>query len=301
MSALTPPTFIASFFRLLRCIGRGSFGEVYEAVDTRTRARVAVKLEPVHVEFPQLVYEHCVMQELAGCHGFPRVLWFESNDTHNVLIMQKLGESVEDARVRRSGVLPVERVVGLGRQMLERLASFHARGFAYRDMKPQNMLLGLPAKRRDVDIDGTFTEDDLYLIDFGLCKRVFDVRTSVHIPMRTDKKRVGTPRYASLNAHDGVEQSRRDDIESLVYVLVFLARGCLPWQIQAQPQADQADACADVCMDKLIRRIAAAKRSITVDQLCDGLPEGFKKTLHYARGLPFDAMPDYTFLQRLWT
>ena len=273
MSALTPPTFIASFFRLLRCIGRGSFGEVYEAVDTRTRARVAVKLEPVHVEFPQLVYEHCVMQELAGCHGFPRVLWFESNDTHNVLIMQKLGESVEDARVRRSGVLPVERVVGLGRQMLERLASFHARGFAYRDMKPQNMLLGLPAKRRDVDIDGTFTEDDLYLIDFGLCKRVFDVRTSVHIPMRTDKKLVGTPRYASLNAHDGVEQSRRDE----------------------------ADACADVCMDKLIRRIAAAKRSITVDQLCDGLPEGFKKTLHYARGLPFDAMPDYTFLQRLWT
>jgi serine/threonine protein kinase len=135
-----PPGVIASFFRVHRCLGTGSYGEVYEAVDERTRARVAVKLEPADADFPQLVYEHRVLKELGTSHGFPRVLWFESNNDFNVLVMQKLGPSVEDVRVRNGGTLPVDSVMNIGRQVLERLACCHAKGLAYRDMKPQNVL-----------------------------------------------------------------------------------------------------------------------------------------------------------------
>lgn len=281
MAALTSHPVIASFFRLKKAIGSGSYGEVYEAVDERTRAHVAVKLEPVSAKFPQLVYEHRVLQELSACHGFPRVVWFETNDAYNVMVMQKLGKSLEDVRTSAGGTLALDLVLDIGRAALDRLEACHVRGIAYRDIKTQNFLFGCAG-----------AAGSLYLIDFGLCKRVVNTDTNAHIPMRKDKKLVGTPRYASLNAHNGIEQSRRDDVESLVYMLVFLAKGRLPWQ--TGPDAG----CAS--MSALLRRVAALKSQTDVETLCDGLPPMFVATLTYARSLAFDAMPDYTFLNTLW-
>ena len=289
MSALDTHPTIASFFSLKRALGSGSYGEVYEAVDTRTRARVAIKLEPVGACFPQLVYEHRVLQELASYHGFPRVIWFESNDEYNVMIMQKLGKSVEEARMAAGGTLPIKQVIDIGRQVLERLACCHARGIAYRDMKPQNMLFGLPKLLPD----GT-DACPIYLIDFGLCKRVLDPESGAHVPIRNDKKLAGTPRYASLNAHKGIEQARRDDVESLMYVLIFLAKGTLPWQSSPTNTND----CST--MSKLLKTVGRIKERVTVPELCDGLPPIFSDTLTYARNMVFDAMPDYTFLNATW-
>lgn len=282
MAALTSHPVIASFFRLKKAIGSGSYGDVYEAVDERTRACVAVKLEPVSAKFPQLVYEHRVLEELAACHGFPRVVWFETNDVYNVMVMQKLGKSLEDVRTSRGGTLDLDTVLKIAREALDRLEACHVRGIAYRDIKTQNFLFGLVKK------DGA----DVFLIDFGLCKRVANPVSGVHIPMRTDKKLVGTPRYASLNAHRGIEQSRRDDVESLVYLLVFLAKGRLPWQTGPDT------GCSS--MSALLRRVAKVKMETDVRQLCDGLPPMFANTLTYARELAFEAMPDYTLLNHMW-
>jgi serine/threonine protein kinase len=273
---------IASFFRLQSRIGKGSYGEVYDAVDVRTNASVAVKLEPVTARFPQLLYEYRVMQELGNQHGFPRVLWFETAGDYNVLIMQKLGRSVEDDRTLNGGTLPLDRVTAIGRQALERLSACHALGFAYRDIKPQNFLFGARP--------GSNT---LYLIDFGLCKRVVDVDTGTHIAVRTDKKMAGTPRYASLHAHAGVEQSRRDDVEALVYMLVFLVHGKLPWQPKPSAGASSSPA-------SMLRRIQSCKQKTSPDKLCAGLPPQFLATLQHAQSLAFDATPDYSYLYDLW-
>lgn len=273
---------IASFFQVTNSLGSGTFGDVYEAIDLRTNARVAIKVEPVAAKFPQLVYEYRVLQELTSVHGFPRVHWFCREKDINILIMQKLGESVEHMRVRKGGSLPIKVVVTIAIQVLERLQACHIRGIVHRDLKPDNLIFGADAAARRAT---------LFLIDFGLCKRVLEAHTGRHIPFRSGKNLTGTPRYASLRAHSGCEQSRRDDLESLGYVLVFLALGSLPWQGIARPPG---------CKDKSYRAIADVKRGTDLEQLCAHLPRAFAATINYAKSLEFEDMPNYAYLDGIW-
>ena len=103
--------------------------------------------------------------------------------------------------------------------MIGRVEHVHSRSFIHRDMKPENYVMGI----------GKYC-NKLYIIDFGLAKRYRDARLKVHIAYREDKNLTGTARYASVNAHLGIEQSRRDDLESLGYVIMYFMRGSLPWQ-----------------------------------------------------------------------
>lgn len=271
------PTVIASFFRVTNILGSGSFSKVFEAVDTRTNAHVAVKLEAANATHPQLVYEYNVLNELKNAHGIPRVYWFSEEDSQNVLIMQKLGANLEQLRLKHGGRLPLPVVADIARQALERLEACHAKAFVHRDVKPENFAFGTKTRRHL-----------LYLIDFGLCKRLLDKR-GVHIHQRSGKHLIGTPRYASLNTHAGLEQSRRDDVEALAYMLVFLAKGSLPWQGITTPEDD-----------KTYQTIARVKRDTPLEVLCADLPKAFRAMITYARQLEFTAMPDYTLLYSWW-
>lgn len=297
---------IASFFRVERELGAGTFGAVFEAVDVRTSGKVAIKLEPVDAKYPQLVYEARIMQELGACTGIPRLYWFGQDAQHNVLIMQKLAYSVEALRVHLASAapgpgdavagaqhrnddnddpkqaLPLPWVLFIARQALQRLHDIHVRGFVHRDIKPDNWMVGQDATKAPL----------LYLIDFGLTKRVVDPTSQRHIPHRTGKSLTGTPRYASLHAHDGEEQSRRDDLEALGYMLVFLAKGALPWQGLGRRHGPGSRAH--------YRAIAERKRSTDLAALCDGLPSAFAETIAYARRLRFADMPDYGYLEGVW-
>ncbi|KAI0310387.1 kinase-like domain-containing protein, partial [Amylostereum chailletii] len=102
---------------------------------------------------------------------------------------------------------------------ISHLESLHSRGYIHRDIKPSNFLFGLEEESMRV-----------FLIDFGLAHRYIDPDSGRHIPFNHTKELIGTPRWASINAHSGIEQSRRDDLESLAYVLIYFARGSLPWQ-----------------------------------------------------------------------
>lgn len=147
----------------------------------------------------------------------------------------------------------------------------HARDYIHRDIKPSNILLGRRQQAQHV-----------FIIDFGLAVRYHDPITHFHIPYRSGRQLTGTARWASINTHIGIEQSRRDDLESLAYVLIYLLRGSLPWQ----NLTDDA-------------RILSMKQSLSPDALCDNLPPEFGAFLSYVRGLAFEANPDYAYLHGL--
>lgn len=282
-----PPSILLNgIFKLKHVLGRGSFGMVAAYTDARNGAEVAVKLEAKDCPFPQLRYESEILEELTSetpAPGFPTFYWYsgDAHGTFNVLVMRQVNGSSLDEWVRSHGPFPLQAVIGIGIQALDRLRTLHSVGFAYRDMKPNNFMW-----------DGV----TLTLIDFGLCKRVVDV-DGAHIPLRTDKHLTGTPRFASVASHLGHEISRRDDLESLVFLIVYIANGKLPWQgLRAAAHA----AGEPEENDPLYSRIGRAKASTPTAILCHNLPECVAKTLEYSRVLAFDAEPDYEYLHRLW-
>eukprot|EP00345_Euplotes_harpa_P005753 CAMPEP_0168320976 /NCGR_PEP_ID=MMETSP0213-20121227/1995_1 /TAXON_ID=151035 /ORGANISM="Euplotes harpa, Strain FSP1.4" /LENGTH=219 /DNA_ID=CAMNT_0008322537 /DNA_START=87 /DNA_END=747 /DNA_ORIENTATION=+ len=196
---------------------------------------VAVKLEPVKTKFPQLYYEAKLYKYLKGTEGIPSVYYYGTEGDYNCMVIDILGPSLEDlfdtAIIDILGPsledlfdyckrkFSLKTVVMVGDQMVQRLESVHDKCFLHRDIKPDNFLMGLGKKQHVV-----------YIIDFGLAKRFKDPQTGQHIPYRDGKSLTGTARYASANTHIGIEQSRRDDLESVGFVMVYFLKGKLPWQ-----------------------------------------------------------------------
>ncbi|ODM93739.1 Casein kinase I isoform delta-like [Orchesella cincta] len=221
--AVPQPRLGANRYRIQRKVGSGAFGDVYIGTDRNTDKQVAIKLENLNVHNSVLPYEYRVYRHLRGVPGIPAVKWFgelkRPNVPHHMLVMELLGPSLEDLFNYNGGRFSVKTVLMLGDQMLARIEAVHAKSFLHRDIKPENFLMGM----------GSNTYK-LYLIDFGLAKMYQNFKTKHHIPYRQDKSLTGTARYASLNAQQGIEQGRRDDLEAVGYVLIYFLRGSLPWQ-----------------------------------------------------------------------
>ncbi|KAG7545798.1 Protein kinase domain [Arabidopsis suecica] len=266
---------IGGKYKLGRKIGGGSFGEIFLATHVDTFEIVAVKIENSKTKHPQLLYEAKLYRILEGGSGIPRIRWFGVDGTENALVMDLLGPSLEDLFVYCGRKFSPKTVLMLADQMLTRLEFVHSKGYLHRDIKPDNFLMGLGRKANQV-----------YLIDFGLAKRYRDASTNRHIPYREKKNLTGTARYASCNTHLGIEQSRRDDLESLGYVLLYFLRG----------------RCVDFLTSfhgRVLRQLTRSK-NMTKFVLCKNHPVEFASYFHYCHTLTFDQRPDYGFLKRLF-
>ncbi|OIW18726.1 hypothetical protein TanjilG_13478 [Lupinus angustifolius] len=269
---------VGTKFRLGRKIGSGSFGEIYLGTNSQTNEEVAIKLEAVKTKHPQLLYESKLYRILQGGTGIPNVRWFGVEGDYNVLVMDLLGPSLEDLFNFCSRKLSLKTVLMLADQMINRVEFIHSKSFLHRDIKPDNFLMGLGRRANQV-----------YAIDFGLAKKYRDSSTHQHIPYRENKNLTGTARYASMNTHLGIEQSRRDDLESLGYVLMYFLRGSLPWQgLKAGTKKQKYE------------KISEKKVSTSIEALCRSYPTEFASYFHYCRSLRFDDKPDYAYLKRIF-
>jgi serine/threonine protein kinase len=265
-------------YRLGRKIGSGSFGDIYLGYNITTNEEVAIKLECVKTKHPQLHIESKIYRLMQGGVGIPQLKWCGSEGDYNVMVMELLGPSLEDLFNFCSRKFSLKTVLLLADQTISRIEYIHSKNFIHRDIKPDNFLMGLAKKGNLV-----------YIIDFGLAKKFRDPRTHQHIAYRENKNLTGTARYASINTHMGVEQSRRDDLESLGYVFMYFNRGSLPWQgLKAQTKRQKYE------------RISEKKIATAVDELCKGFPVEFSNYLGYCRSLRFEDRPDYQYLRQLF-
>lgn len=262
-------------WELLEQLGEGSFGTVYRCHDRVQDRFHAMKLE---FEWSRLLtYEASIYKKLnAHRHrSVPRIHGFGHYGDKRFMVIDLLGDSLE-AIVERRGALTPKDVLMVGMQAMQSIQFLHEQRFLHRDIKPDNFIMGLREKQSIV-----------HIVDFGLAKMYMDPRTALHIRYRDDKSLTGTPRYASINNHLGRECSRRDDVESLAYVLVYLARGRLPWQ-GLQPRAPARD--DRHAKNKLILK---CKQKYSVEQLCRDLPPSIGGMLKRARLCTFTERPNY--------
>ncbi|KAL8547942.1 hypothetical protein ACS0TY_007298 [Phlomoides rotata] len=269
---------VGAKFKLGRKIGCGSFGELFLGVNKQNGEEVAIKLESVKTKHPQLHYESKIYMLLQGGTGIPNLKWFGVEGEYNVMVIDLLGPSLEDLFNYCNRKFSLKTVLMLADQLINRVEYMHSRGFLHRDIKPDNFLMGLGRKANQV-----------YIIDFGLAKKYRDLQTHKHIPYRENKNLTGTARYASVNTHLGVEQSRRDDLESLGFVLMYFLRGSLPWQgLKAGTKKQKYD------------KISEKKMMTPIEVLCKLYPSEFISYFHYCRSLRFEDKPDYSYLKRLF-
>ncbi|KAG6305009.1 Casein kinase I 2 [Claviceps purpurea] len=268
-------------YRVGKKIGEGSFGVIFEGTNLLNNQQVAIKFEPRKSDAPQLRDEYRTYKILVGCPGIPNVYYFGQEGLHNILVIDLLGPSLEDLFDHCGRRFTIKTVVMVAKQMLSRVQTIHEKNLIYRDIKPDNFLIGRP---------GTKASNVIHVVDFGMAKQYRDPKTKQHIPYRERKSLSGTARYMSINTHLGREQSRRDDLEALGHVFMYFLRGGLPWQgLKAATNKQKYE------------KIGEKKQTTAIKDLCEGFPEEFSKYLTYVRNLGFEDTPDYDYLRDLFT
>ena len=266
-----------TFFLKYHCtkkLGQGSFGKIYEA--NYKNEKYALKFEDRKKDYSLLQNEAAIMNYLKG-PNIPLVKSYGFTSCYNILVMQLLGKSLEKLLMEKK-IFSMKTVCMLGYQMVNILEFIHEKHILHRDIKPDNFVMGLDE-----------LSDNVYLIDFGLSKKYRSMKTLIQYPLVKKNKLTGTARYASINALKGYEHSRRDDLESVGYILIYFLKGKLPWQrINAKTKEDK------------YKKILEKKMEISSKELCKELPSEFEEFLEYTKNLEYNEKPNYEKLRKLF-
>ena len=257
-------------------LDHGAFGEIYLGLNQKTLQEVAVKLEIKSSKHPQLHHETRILKDLQNGIGIPKIYYYHEIENYSCLVMELLGKNLENLFTNLGRKFSLKTTLLLGKQMYNRIEYMHKKGIIHRDIKPNNFLMG----RNDKN-------NILYIIDMGLSKRYID-QNKKHIPYKEGKNLTGTVRYAYIFTHLGFEQSRRDDLEGISYVLIYFLKGSLPWMgMKGKNKKEKYD------------KIKNKKINTSLDKLCEDLPNEFIDIVNYPRKLKFEEEPNYDFIYGL--
>ena len=259
-------------------LGSGAFGNIYQGINIINEKKIAIKCEKLKkLNNSLLSNEKEILLFLQNGIGIPKLYDYIQTRKYNFMIFEILGPNLNELFVKCNKHFSQNTILSLGLQMLNRIEFIHSMYIIHRDIKPENFLIGNEKNNSIV-----------YLCDFGLSKKFRDTKTGMHIPYKCEKKFLGTLSFSSIYTHLGIDQSRRDDLESLAYILIYFAKGNLPWiGIKAKNK------------DEKMAKILSLKMNIPISDLCSNLPEGFSQFLQYAKDLHFEQKPDYKFLKNL--
>ena len=269
---------IFSEYLIQKKIGKGSFGTVYQGKVVSTDQKIAIKLEKKEKDDSGLLETEACRLYLMQGEGIPKIICYGNNQTHNILIQELLGHSLEELFNLNGRKFTLKTVCSIGIEMIKRIKFVHSKFHIHRDIKPDNFMTGREKE-----------DNKIYIIDFGLAKKYYSVSKKCHIKFRTGKNLIGTARYCGRNAHKGYEQGRRDDIESIGYVLIYFLNGILPWQgLKAMKGEDQFE------------KIAEKKYNTSFEELTRNNPEEFLLYFKHCDTLKFEDEPNYDYLISLF-
>ena len=272
-------TVVNSRYKLVKKIGAGSFGSVYKAVDTEKNRYVAVKVESKKSEKKRLAHEINIYNNFMSCKFIPKIIWYGSENNYNFLVMDYMGLSLEKLFENHNKKFSLKTILMLTIDLLKILQYIHDNNIIHRDLKPDNIVIG-----------SNNNNCNIYLLDFGLSKNFRNKDSGHHIELVKNKSLVGSMRYASIRNHKGYEQSRRDELESLSYILLyFLKGGKLPWN--GLPISNKEEKSKKICQ---------IKSNINLEELCENIPEEYRLLISYSRKLKFDTEPNYDYLISLF-
>ena len=293
--SLLPKISILENFKIIEKLGQGSFGSIYYAylrkVNNKSKNfphHYAIKIEmfdpnnSISLSNRTLSREAKFLYTLKDTPGFPRIFYCSTFQDRTILIMDKLGENLETVFNRCQRVFTLQTVILIAEKALARLETLSQKGIVHRDLKPDNFMLGSFANK----------DREIYLIDFGLSKKFLNDKNE-HIEFQNGVGLVGTPRYTSVNSHLGHQQSRRDDLESFGYILIYLMKGKLPWMNINYQKKSKDQMITSQFKNNMILKI---KQETVLEELCSNLPIEFLEYFKYVRGLKFTEAPDYQFL-----
>lgn len=256
---------ISNKYNLIEKISEGSFGSVFKAENIRTKENVAIKFEIKIDNLKSLKNEAKIYQYLGKINGFPQLKMFGTTDKVNYLVIDLLGKSLSNT-ILYFNKLSLKTTLLIGIQIINRIKVLHENQLLHRDIKPSNFLFGL-------EKDTT----KLYLVDFGFSKRY--IYNGNHIQEKKITKILGSPNFVSLNIHNHIEPSRRDDLESCIYIMLSMLLGKLVW-------FDKSD----------LNDIYKLKEQII---LSEEVPTFIKILLNYVRKMKFVETPDYNYIINL--
>ena len=264
-------------YKVVKKIGQGAFGAVYEGNIIDDGGKVAIKVEKKNlIKKSALESEAFLLKDLKDI-GIPEVLSYGLVKNYRVLIEPLLGKDLFSLYIQNGMYFPLEDICLISIQILERIQYVHSRYIIHRDIKPDNFLIG----KKDPNI--------IYLVDFGLSKKYRSSITKKHVKFSLTKKLTGTVRFSSPNALRGGEQSRKDDLISIGYMIIFFMKKELPWQrIRAKNDIER------------ITKVYINKKQLKPEILCESLPEEMTEYIKYVYNLEFEQNPDYKYLKGLF-
>ena len=263
-------------YRIIKKTRSDSFNEIYLGKQILDNKPVTIKVEKINTEHQILKQEAYTLYLLKGI-GIPKVLSYGISKKYKILILPLLGESLEDIYIKNGKQFSLPESCMIAIQVLDRIEFIHSKYYIHRDIKPDNFLIG----KEDPNI--------IYLVNFGLSKKYRSTKTKNHVRFSNTGRLTGTLRYASSNALKGSEQSRRDDLISIGYMLIYFMKRELPWQrIRDKNETER------------YIKIYKMKKEIKPEILCQGLPNEMVEYMKYVQHLGFEQDPDYKYLRNLF-